>query len=61
VINEVLAIDNNIREAVLNKMPAGEIKKLAMQSGMTTMIVNGFKKASRGLTTIEEVLRAIHE
>jgi type IV pilus assembly protein PilB len=38
-----------------------EIKKLAKNQGMTTMIEDGLHKAREGLTTIEEVLRVIHE
>ncbi len=60
-INEVLVADASIREAILNKVSSGELKQLAIKNGMTTMLEDGFAKAFAGVTTIEEVLRVIHE
>ena len=61
VINEVLTIDNEIREALLNKAPASTIKKIAVKNGMTPMVEDGIKKALEGLTTFEEILRVVHD
>lgn len=60
-INEVLVADEIIREAILRKASASEIKTLAINRGMTTMLEDGFKKVIEGITTLEEVLRVIHE
>jgi type IV pilus assembly protein PilB len=60
-INEVLVADNEIREAILQRASASGIKAIAIKNGMTTMLEDGFQKVTRGLTTIEEVLRVIHE
>lgn len=60
-IHEVLVVDNDIREAILRKAPAHELKILATKQGMSTMIEDGFNKAKKGITTIEEVLRTLHE
>ncbi len=60
-IHEVLEITAVIREAILRKATASEIRDLAIKEGMSPMIVDGFLKASQGLTTIEEVLRMRHE
>ncbi len=60
-INEVLVCDNEIREAILRRASANEIKKIAVKNGMVTMFEDGFKKVKEGLTTVEEVLRVIHE
>lgn len=60
-IHEVLVMDAAVREAVLRKVPAEEIRKIAVSEGMTTMVEDGFAKAAAGLTTIEEVLRMLHE
>lgn len=60
-IHEVLIPDANIREAVLKKAPASEIKKIALSQGMISMIQDGFLKAQSGITTIEEVLRTLYE
>ena len=61
VIAEVLVADEEIRTAILRKASANEIKQMAIKNGMTTMLIDGFKKAVIGLTTIEEVLRVTHE
>jgi type II secretory ATPase GspE/PulE/Tfp pilus assembly ATPase PilB-like protein len=37
--------------------PAGEIRKLALQQGLTTLRQSGLEKAREGVTTVEEVLR----
>lgn len=58
---EVLVMDNAIREAILQKAQASEIKKIAIKAGMTTMTEDGLEKAKNGLTTIDEVLRILHE
>lgn len=60
-INEVLVADNEIREAILNKVPSSGLKKIAMKNGMTTMLEDGFSKALSGETTIEEILRVVYE
>lgn len=60
-IHEVLEVTNNIREAILKKSSASDIKTIAIKDGMTTMIGDGLEKAKRGLTTIREILKVIHE
>ena len=37
------------------------IKNIATKNGMTVMLEDGFRKAIEGKTTIEEILRVIHE
>lgn len=60
-INEVLVADNEIRDAILRKTSAAELKSIAVKNGMTTMLEDGFAKARVGATTIEEILRVVHE
>lgn len=60
-IYEILEMNDFIREAVMRHADAGEIKKIAVKNGMTTLLEDGFQKALDGLTTIEELLRVIHE
>ena len=60
-IHEVLVPNQELREGILKRMSTAEIKKLAVQSGMTTMIQDGFQKAKAGVTTIEEVLHILYE
>ena len=40
---------------------ATEIKKAAIKNGMRTMLQSGVEKAIEGITSLEEVLRIIHE
>lgn len=60
-IHEVLEMDDEIRVALMRNADASEIKKIAVKNGMTTMIEDGFLKATQGTTTIEEILRVIHD
>ena len=58
---EVLPVDAAIREAILRKATAEEINDLAIKQGMAPMLHDGVEKAAAGQTTIQEVLRILHE
>ncbi len=60
-IHEVLEVNDSIRETIIRKADASEIREIAKKNGMITMTEDGFKKALAGITTIEEILRVIHE
>jgi type IV pilus assembly protein PilB len=60
-IREVLEVNSEIKKLVMSRADAGEIKEAAVRAGMVTMLEDGFSKAKQGLTTLEEVLRIIHE
>jgi type IV pilus assembly protein PilB len=60
-LHEVLEVDDGIRELILKKKPAGEIREMALKNGMVAMGMDGFLKAVAGLTTLEELLRISHE
>ncbi len=60
-IYEVLQISDRVREKIASRGTAQEIKKTAVEEGMTTLIEDGAKKAAEGITTIEEVLRVMRE
>jgi type IV pilus assembly protein PilB len=60
-IHEVLQVGNAVRAAILEKMPARTIRVLAIQDGMIPMMVDGFRKAAAGITSLEEVLRTHYE
>ncbi|HWA32370.1 MAG TPA: GspE/PulE family protein [Candidatus Paceibacterota bacterium] len=61
VIAEVLVADDDIRAAIIAKGSAADLKHIAVKNGMTTMLVDGVRKALAGQTSIEEVLRVTHE
>ncbi len=60
-IHEVLEVDEKIRELIMRRANADEIRKSAIDNGMITMTEDGFEKAIAGVTTIEEILRVFHE
>jgi type II secretory ATPase GspE/PulE/Tfp pilus assembly ATPase PilB-like protein len=60
-IREVLDVTNDIRQLVLSKASAQEIKEQAVKDGMTTMLTDGLQKVAAGQTSIEEIIRIIHE
>ena len=60
-VNEVMEIDNAIREAILRKESANEVRLLAQKQEMIPIVSDGFHKAAQGLTTIEEILRMRYE
>ncbi|MBL8031989.1 MAG: hypothetical protein JNK33_06755 [Candidatus Doudnabacteria bacterium] len=45
----------------MQKVTASTIKAIAVQSGMVPMAEDGLQKAALGLTTIEEILKALYE
>jgi type IV pilus assembly protein PilB len=61
VIDEILVANEEIKSAILLKASAYEIKQIAIKNGMTPMLLDGFKKAVSGITTIQEILRVTYE
>jgi type IV pilus assembly protein PilB len=57
-VHEFLAITPRLRESLLAGATFGELRGLAFEEGYREMRYDGFKKALRGLTSIEEVLEA---
>ncbi len=55
-VYEVMPVTERIRKAILQGGTAGEIRKIAIEEGMSTLRVNGLKKVLRGITTLDEVL-----
>ena len=60
-IFEVLAITENIKKLVLEKVAGSTIQKQATDENMLTMIQDGILKATQGQTTLEEVWRVTKE
>lgn len=59
-IYEVLDASDAIREAIIARASAADLKKIAQHEGMTTMLEDGIHKVAMGLTTLEEIIRVIH-
>ncbi len=58
-IFEVLVMSENIREMVINRASAGEIRAVACTEGLVTMRHDGMIKVQQQITTPGEVLRGI--
>jgi type IV pilus assembly protein PilB len=56
-VYEVMPMTPAIRELVLERASANEIKRLAIEQGMLTLRRDALEKLKRGLTTVEEVLK----
>ena len=56
-IFELLAIDNEIRPMITDKIDSQSIKNYAISRGMKTLRQDGIEKVIGGVTTLEEVLR----
>src|SRR3990167_3230082 len=60
-IFEVLKVSERIAKMIMTKTTAADIMKMAVSEGMITMKQDGYLKALKGVTTIEEVLRVAEE
>ncbi len=59
VVAELLLITDKIRNLILQKADASKIKKAAIEEGMITLSADALEKVFTGITSVEEVLRAI--
>lgn len=60
-IHEVLSVSPAIRELIMHGATIDDLEKQARKEGMLTMLEDGIYKATRGITSLEEVLRAISD
>jgi type IV pilus assembly protein PilB len=58
-LHEVLAISQEIRDAISNNVSREELRELVYNKDVITMIQDGFYKVLAGFTTITEVLKLI--
>jgi general secretion pathway protein E len=56
-IHEFLGLNRLIKELIMKKSSADDIKQAAIQNGMVTLRQDGWMKVTQGLTTIDEILR----
>lgn len=56
---EVLVVTEDIRQMILKKVSAIEIKDLAIEKGMKTLLDSGIEKVKQGITSLEEVLSIV--
>lgn len=60
-IHEIMTVSPAIRDLILHSGTPDSIEEQARKEGMLTMLEDGIYKAARGITSLEEVLRAISE
>lgn len=59
VISEVIPIDEKMRSYILRKISRDDMEKYVRSIGVSSLRDDGFVKADKGLTTVEEVLRVM--
>jgi type II secretory ATPase GspE/PulE/Tfp pilus assembly ATPase PilB-like protein len=57
---EVLRLTEHIKQAIHSRESASTIRRLAIEEGMTSLRQDAVRKVIQGLTTPEEILRAVH-
>jgi general secretion pathway protein E len=57
VIGELLCMSDELRKAIIAKADGHVLEKLALAAGMERMAVDGLRKVTAGITTLEEVSR----
>lgn len=60
-IYEILILDSDIRRLITNRASENEITKTAREKGMKTLLEDGLLKVTKGITTLDEVLRVTME
>ncbi|MFA6382381.1 MAG: GspE/PulE family protein [Candidatus Buchananbacteria bacterium] len=60
-IFEVLVVTEMIRDLIMKRANADQVRALAITEGMQTMIEDGIRKVLAGITTLEEVIRVTRE
>ncbi|MCD6310555.1 MAG: Flp pilus assembly complex ATPase component TadA [Candidatus Eremiobacteraeota bacterium] len=55
---EILKVDEEMRGQIIRSPESNQIRKLAVQHGMRTLLMDGAIKVAHGLTSVEEVLNA---
>src|SRR5690606_12506344 len=60
VVSELLLINDEIRALIIQKTDAATIKKAAVRAGMRTLRGDALDKIFEGITSVEEIMRAIN-
>jgi type IV pilus assembly protein PilB len=56
-IYEMLVMDDSLRDTVTSNPDVNNFRKLCRERGLVTLREDGFDKAKKGLTTVDEILR----
>lgn len=58
-VSELFVVNGNMRSAIVAGVDAGQLRQMAIDSGMKSMKMDGLEKALVGITTLEEVRKNI--
>jgi type IV pilus assembly protein PilB len=58
-VHEVMSMTEEIERLTVQRASSDDIKRVAVEQGMTTLRDDGLTKVLRGLTTIEEIGRVV--
>ena len=58
-IHEVMLMSEEIERLVIERRSSEDIQKVALMQGMLPLRDDGFRKAARGLTSLEEIFRVV--
>jgi len=56
-IAEIMMISDQVRELILRRAPERDIRKQAIDEGMTPLLADGMRRAAAGLTSLDDVIR----
>lgn len=60
VVSELLLVNDEIRALIIQKVDSATIKKAAVRAGMRTLRGDALDKIFEGITSVEEILRAVN-
>jgi general secretion pathway protein E/type IV pilus assembly protein PilB len=60
-IYEILVVTDEIRQMIVDRKSSADIKLKALEHGMRTLRLDGWRKVLAGVTTLEEVIRVTSE
>jgi len=58
-IGELFAVDQELAEIILKQPTTSRLEEVAVKKGMETMADDGFSKACKGITTLDELIRVL--
>jgi general secretion pathway protein E len=60
VVSELLMMNDEIRALIIQKTDAATIKKAAVRAGMRTLRGDALDKIFEGITSVDEIMRAVN-
>lgn len=57
---EIMRIEETLETAVVRRASAPELRKICRELGYSTMLQDSIEKAKQGITSLEEVIRAVY-